>query len=64
MDEYLGSVRDFLKQINHISIGQADTAMARRGTDMILAVCAVDVDIALQGIRVFLIKTVEPQDAG
>ena len=53
-----------LVELDHIRVFQADAAGAGGSTDQILAVGAVDVDVAVLAGLVMGLFAIEPEDAG
>ena len=45
-------------------IAHAHAAMTARATDAVFVVGAVDVDVALEGVRIAWFQAMEPEDAG
>lgn len=52
-----------IKKLGHVGVSQADATVAGRSSDQILTVCSMEIDIAIVGVRVFLIQSVQPQNA-
>jgi hypothetical protein len=45
-------------------VGHADAAVTCGGAEVVLVICAVDVDVAGEGVLVLRIEPVKPEDAG
>ena len=53
-----------IEQIDHIMIAHAHAAMTARAADAVFVIRAVDLDVALKGVRIAWFQAVEPKDAG
>ena len=50
-------------KFGNIAVLHAYTAVGGRGADFVLVVCAVDVDVALEGVGISFLQPIEAQDA-
>ena len=53
-----------IEQIDHITIAHAHAAMTARAADAVFVIRAVDIDVALEGVRIAWFQTVQPENAG
>ena len=54
---------DVVEKFDDVGVAHSHTAMAGRGSDQILAVRAVEVDVALPRIRIVGVESLKPENA-
>ncbi len=59
----MGSLVDPVEQIDHVVVPKADAPVAGWGSDEVLLIGSVDVNIALTGIGVLRIESFKPEDS-
>lgn len=58
----MGSLVNPVEQIDHVVVPKADASVAGRGSDEVLLIGSVDVNVALTGIDVLRIESFKPED--
>lgn len=58
----MGSFANPVEEIDHIVVAKPDASVAGRGSDEVLLIGSVDVNIALTGIGVLRIESFKPED--
>lgn len=58
----MGSFANPVEEIDHVVVAQPDASVAGSGSDEVLLIGSVDVNVALTGIGVLRIETFEPED--
>ena len=62
-DPHRRSYRHEIEQIDHIMIAHAHAAVTAGAADAVFVVGAVDIDVALECVRIAWFQAVEPEDA-
>lgn len=60
----MGSLVNPAEEIDHVVIPQADASVAGRGSDEVLLIGSVNVNVALTGIGILRIESFKPEDPG
>lgn len=60
----MGSLVNPAENIDHIVVPKADASVAGRGSDEVLLIGSMDVNVALAGVGVLRIESFKPEDPG
>ena len=60
----MGSLVNPAEKIDHIVVPKADASVAGRGSDEVLLIGSMDVNVAVAGIGVLRIESFKPEDPG